>query len=385
MRPRVVFVNHCARLSGGELALVRLLAALGDAVDAHVVLAEPGPLVGRLERAGVETAVLPLRSEVLHTPRTDVTLLRPPVRQAAATAAYALRLGRLLRRLRPDLIHANSLKSLVYGGLAGRLARVPVVWHVRDRIARDYLPAAAVELVGALARVLPGATIANSHETLRTLDRASRGRTTAKPHAVVYDPLGTPPPAMRSADGAPLGIGMVGRIAPWKGQHVFLKAFSASFADGDERAVVIGAPLFGEERYEQELRDLVQELGLEQRVEFTGFRDDVARELARLDVLVHASLVPEPLGQVVQEGMQAGLPVVAAGAGGPVEIVDDGVTGFLYPPGDSAALAARLKTLAHDAPMRSRVGDAARERAEAFAPERVAPQVLSLYRELLAA
>jgi phosphatidylinositol alpha 1,6-mannosyltransferase len=83
--------------------------------------------------------------------------------------------------------------------------------------------------------------------------------------------------------------------------------------------------------------------------------------------------------------MQAGLPVVAAGAGGPVEIVDDGVTGFLYPPGDSAALAARLKTLAHDAPMRSRVGDAARERAEAFAPERVAAQVLSLYRELLAA
>ena len=385
MSLRVVFVNHCARLSGGELALVRLLGALGDAVDAHVVLAEPGPLVGRLESAGVETAVLPLRSAVLDTPRTEITLLRPPVRQAAATAAYALRLGRLLRRLRPDLIHANSLKSLVYGGLAGRLARVPVVWHVRDRIASDYLPAPAVTLVGALARALPGATIANSQETLRALDRASGGRTTARPHAVVYDPLGAPPCAKRPADGAPLRIGMLGRIAPWKGQDVFLKAFSAAFADGDERAVVIGAPLFGEDHYEQELRDLVRQLGLEQRVELTGFRDDVAGELARLDVLVHASLLPEPLGQVVQEGMQAGLPVVAAGAGGPVEIVDDGVTGFLYPPGDSAALAARLKTLAYDLPLRSRVGGAARERALAFAPERVAPQILSLYRELLAA
>lgn len=385
MKPRVVFVNHCARLSGGELALERLLRALGDAVEPHVVLGETGPLLPRLERAGVATEVLPLALGTLNTPRTDVTLRRPPLREAAATATYAVRLNRLLRRLRPDLVHANSLKALVYGGLAGRLAGVPVVWHVRDRIAPDYLPAAAVRLVGFLARTLPSATIANSHETLRTLESASGGRASRKPHAVVYDPLDPLPAGARQVNGRPLRIGMIGRIAPWKGQHVFLRAFASAFGGGDERAVVIGSPQFGEDAYERELRTIVRELGVEQQIEFTGFRDDVGAELARLDVLVHASLLTEPLGQVVQEGMQAAVPVVAAGAGGPAEIVEDRVTGFLYPPGDVAALVAHLKMLAGDPMLRSNVGRAARERAHAFAPERVAPQVLSVYREVLGA
>jgi glycosyltransferase involved in cell wall biosynthesis len=385
MKPRVVFVNHCARLSGGELALERLLRALGDAVEPHVVLGEAGPLLPRLERIGVATEVLPLALGTLNTPRTHVTIRRPPLREAAATAAYAVRLNCLLRRLRPDLVHANSLKALVYGGLAGRLAGVPVVWHVRDRIAPDYLPAAAVRLVGLLARTLPSATIANSRETLRTLESASGGRASRRPHAVVYDPLDEIPAGERQVNGRPLRIGMIGRIAPWKGQHVFLRAFASAFGGGDECAVVIGSPLFGEDAYERELRTIVRELGVERQVEFTGFRDDVGAELAGLDLLVHASLLTEPLGQVVQEGMQAAVPVVATGTGGPAEIVEDRVTGFLYPPGDVAALAARLKMLAGNPTLRNSVGMAAREQARAFAPERVAPQVLSVYREVLAA
>jgi glycosyltransferase involved in cell wall biosynthesis len=385
MKPRVVFVNHCARLSGGELALERLLRALGDAVEAHVVLGEAGPLLARLERAGVATEVLPLALGTLNTPRTHVTVRRAPLREAAATAAYAVRLNRLLRRLRPDLVHANSLKALVYGGLAGRLAGIPVVWHVRDRIAPDYMPAAAARLVGSLARTLPSATIANSRETLRMLELASGGRVSRKPHAIVYDPVDELPARARQVNGRPLRIGMIGRIAPWKGQHVFLRAFASAFGGSGERAVVIGSPLFGEDAYERELRTIARDLGMEQQVEFTGFREDVGAELTELDVLVHASLLTEPLGQVVQEGMQAGLPVVAAGAGGPAEIVEDRVTGFLYPPGDVAALAARLKLLAGNPTLRSSVGIAARERAQAFAPERVAPQVMSVYREVLAA
>ncbi len=97
---------------------------------------------------------------------------------------------------------------------------------------------------------------------------------------------------------------------------------------------------------------MARELGLADRVSFRGFAEDVHAELARLDVLVHASTVPEPLGQVVLEGMAAGLPVVAADAGGPAEIIDDGVDGLLYPPGDEAALAERLRRLADDRELR---------------------------------
>lgn len=381
-RPRIVFLDHCALLSGGELALVRLVQALGNSVDPHVILGEEGPLIRRLSLGGVSSEVLPLSQSVRETTRHRVGARVPPGREAVLTAAYVIRLARRLRRLRPDLVHANSLKALLYGGAAARLAGIPVVWHVRDRIADDYLPPAAVRLVGTLARLVPSAVLANSHETLERLHAAGGGATRSLPAAVVYDPVDLRP-RVRQPHVGPLRVGMVGRIAPWKGQDVFLRAFASAFDGGDERAGVIGAPLFGETAYDESLRTLVRQLGVDGRVEFRGFQEDVAGQLAQLDVLVHASRVPEPLGQVVQEGMRAGLPVVAADAGGPAEVIANGETGFLYPPGDVGALAGTLTTLAADPSLRARVGAAAVASSRAFDPEQVAPQVLELYRTVL--
>jgi glycosyltransferase involved in cell wall biosynthesis len=114
-----------------------------------------------------------------------------------------------------------------------------------------------------------------------------------------------------------------------------------------------------------------------------GFCDDIGAELGELDVLVHASLITEGFGLVVVEGMAAGLAVVAARAGGPTEIITDGQDGLLYPPGDVHALAAAVRRLAADEPMRTRLGEAARRRARDFTPEVIAPQVLALYRTVL--
>src|SRR3954449_7040719 len=168
-RPRVVFVDHVARLSGAEIALARLVPALADRVECHVILGEDGPLVGRLREAGAVVEVLPM-DERLRDVRKDT--VRPGLGQLtslARTARYVWRLRARLREVRPDIVHTNSLKAAIYGGFAGRLAGVPVVWHVRDRIDEDYLPGPAVRLVRALARRLPSAVIANSEATLATL------------------------------------------------------------------------------------------------------------------------------------------------------------------------------------------------------------------------
>ena len=156
------------------------------------------------------------------------------------------------------------------------------------------------------------------------------------------------------------------------------QAFPAS--EGVE-AVVIGVPMFGEDAYADGLRRLAADLG--GKVDFRGFRDDVRAELARLDVLVHASIIPEPFGQVVLEGMAAGLPVVAADAGGPAEIIDDGVDGLLYTPGDAAALAERLRLLAGDKELRSRLGRSGRERARDYSPDIVAGRLIDVYRNAI--
>src|SRR3954447_8182806 len=121
-RPKVVFLGHVARMSGGEIALLRLVSAMAEHVDAHVILGEDGPLVGRLRERGVTVEVLPL-DPTLRDVRKDT--VRPGGFNLASVPALARYVGRLRRRLKeiqPDLVHTNTLKAALYGGVAGRLA-----------------------------------------------------------------------------------------------------------------------------------------------------------------------------------------------------------------------------------------------------------------------
>jgi glycosyltransferase involved in cell wall biosynthesis len=373
-RMRVVYLDHTAVLSGGELALARLLPALVD-VDVHVILGEEGPLVKKLEEEGVSVEVLPLAAATRSRNRRAVGLVSVVGVDTAVSALYALRLAARLRRLEPDVVHTNSLKAALYGGVAGRLARVPVVWHVRDRIAADYLGNRATAIVRAAARTLPTVVIANSHSTLATV--GVDGWVIPSP----IEPSSAAPPKT----GATFTVGMVGRIARWKGQHVFIEAFARAFPDGPERATIVGAPMFGEDdrAYDCEVRALVDELGLGERVRFTGFVDDVSSWLAEFDVLVNASVAPEPFGQVVVQGMATGLPVVATDAGGPAEMIDDGVSGFTFPIGDASALAEILVRIARDPQLRADVGSRGRSVAVRFKPDVVAQEVRRVYRAAL--
>ena len=145
--------------------------------------------------------------------------------------------------------------------------------------------------------------------------------------------------------------------------------------------------MFGaaEVRYGDELRELATRLGIAERVEFRGFQEDIWAELDLMDILVHASVTPEPFGQVIVEAMLAGVPVIAVAGGGPSEIVTDGVDGLLYPAGDVDALAQDLRRLRDDPNLRARLSDAARVRAERFSPQAAAGSVMALYRRVLAA
>jgi glycosyltransferase involved in cell wall biosynthesis len=372
-----VVVDHVARLSGAEIALARVLPALGEYVHVHVILGEDGPLVAQLRDSGIEVEVLALSAAAGDTRKETVTATGVPLSAARATAGYVLRLRRRLRELQPDVLHTNSLKSALYGGLAGRAAGVPVLWHVRDRIAPDYLPGAAVRLVRVAAMVLPSAVVTPSELTMATLPSRPAIR------AVVPDSVDPPPDAgARAGDPHPFRVGIVGRLAEWKGQHVAVEAFVRAFPAGDAELWVIGEAMFGEVSYADRLRRQIQSLGLGDRIELRGFRGDIWAELAQLDVLVHASTSPEPFGQVVIEGMAAGLPVIAAVPGGPAEIMVDGVDGLLTPSGSVEGLAAALARLAGDPVLRDRLGRNARTTAARYTPARTAQGLLEMYGQM---
>lgn len=373
---RVVYLNHVAQLSGGEIALLRLIAHLPE-VQPHVILAEDGPLAAELAKAGISSEVLPMAERTRDMRKGAVTVrsIRPAM--VSDTTRYVLRLARRLRALRPDVVHTNSLKAGVYGSVAARLAGIPVVWHVRDRIAVDYLPAVAVWGIRFMTRRVASAVVANSRATMDTLDPRAHPVIV---HSVV--PTVLPPVAGRESRPGPLTVGLIGRVAPWKGQDLFLRAFAEAFADGDARCVLVGAAMFGEDEYERSLHTLSAELGLDGRAEFRGFRTDVWPELARMHILVHASRIPEPFGQVVLEGMAAGVPVVAADAGGPSEIITHDRNGVLYRMGDQSALATAMRELGCDPERRERLIAGGLASAADYHPDAVAERLQRLYRSL---
>lgn len=377
----VVYLDHVARLSGGEIALLRLLPALGDSVDAHVLLGEDGPLVEALRGQGVSVEVLAMDERLRDTRRSEVATGLPGLTRVSSLVRYVLALRRRLLELQPDLVHTNSLKAALYGGLAARLAGVPVVWHIRDRIADDYLPAAAVRLVRAASRVLPSSIVTNSQSTLGTLPRRAHASVLYNP--VVPDIAPEPSPRRSYDTDGVLRIGVIGRLAEWKGQHVFLDAFARAFPQRQAEAWIIGSAMFGEEEYEARIREQAETLGIADCVVWRGFQPDVAGELDSLDILVHCSVTPEPFGQVVVEGMAAGLPVIASAAGGPLEIITPEHDGMLVPPDDADALADAMCLLAGDSALRRRLGEAARESSRRFSPAAASVRLMSVYANVL--
>jgi glycosyltransferase involved in cell wall biosynthesis len=229
-----------------------------------------------------------------------------------------------------------------------------------------------------MIRTFPSAIVANSLSTLETAG-LSGVKGAVIPSPVIYDPVMSHSPLDQRGRSC-FVVGIVGRLAEWKGQDVFLRAFAMAFPDGDEQALVVGSAMFGEDAFADHLMRLASQLGIAERVSFTGFTDDVTSKLADMDVLVHASVVAEPFGQVIVEGMVCGLPVVATRGGGPSEIIEDGVTGLLYEPGNDEELARILLQLEGAPQLRQQLGQAAMREAVRYRPSTIAAQMEEVYR-----
>jgi glycosyltransferase involved in cell wall biosynthesis len=347
---RVLVVDHTAELSGGEVALARLLHEVDRTrYEVQVLLLADGPLAARLRDDGVPVTVLPAPGRLTRMGRAEA--VSSPVNLVISmirTVALIPRLTSAIRAADADIIDANTLKAAVLVSLCAPLSLRHWVWHVHDRIAGDYLPGAMVRVLRTLAERAPSAVIANSNATRDTLPGVPDDRI-----VVAYPGLDTRLETPERHPAPSPTFGLLGRIAPTKGQPEFLRA-AAIVAEGvaDARFSVIGEALFNDAEFADSVRALPADLGIADRVTFSGWAADPASAIADLTALVHASPVPEPFGQVLVEGMLAGVPVIGTNAGGVPEILDpthEGVSiasgvirtpfGLLAEPGDPGALA----------------------------------------------
>lgn len=330
-----------------------------------------GPLADDLRAGGVEVLIRPLA--VL---RRELMGLGGLSRLARATAADALWLRRLVRERSVALVHSNT--SVV---VAGATAPVPHVWHVRESY--DRFGAAGSLYRRLLARA----------DALPCVSAAVAGQFTGARARVVYDGLALDARrAARTSAREALGlaaedpvVAVLGRVSDWKGQDVLVRALAApQLRERGVVGLVAGDAWPGAEERLRGVRSLADALGVSDRVVFCGFRDDVWNVYGAADVVAVPSTAPDPLPNTALEAAAAGCAVVASACGGLPEILSDGVSGRLVPPGDAEALADAVAELLDDPARTQRMGAAAAADVRArFSRERLLAEVQDLYDALL--
>lgn len=310
---KILFLEQFNELGGGQRNLLDLLPAVIDrGWKAMVAAPGPGPLFEAARKPGAETAAIPLGKYT----------------NGHKTAADALQLGldtfrmaHWIRRADCDVISVGGARLLPAVALASRGRRV--IFQAQHFI-RD---ARALSLARWAIRRAGATVIANSQYVAAQYGNAR----------VVYN--GVPEISFRAREFAkPWRIGLVGRIAPMKGQTDFLRAAARI---QNARFVICGSPMFCPPAYVEEVHGLAKGLP----VEFTGWSDDVGAVLDRLDLLAVPSTPAEATTRVILEAFSAGVPVVAYAVGGIPEIVRDQDNGFLVPECTPEALAARIGSI----------------------------------------
>jgi len=333
---KIFFLDQSGKPGGAELCLLDLVKAMPG--QCMVGLLEDGPFRKLLEEAKIAVRVFDDQSLQVR----KGSGLRQGISSLGKLIPLANRIAVEARNY--DAIYANTPKALVVGALACSLSRRPLIYHLHDIISADHFSYINRRLLILLANQFTCLVIANSQASLAALKEEGGRANLARVVYNGFDPSvyqidSTVSGALRTELGInnQFVVGHFSRLSPWKGQHVLLKALAK--CPEQVGALFVGDDLFGEADYVSHLHFLVKELDLAHRVKFLGFRSDIPHLMSACDLVVHSSTAPEPFGRVIVEAMLSGTPIIAAAAGGAMELVEHGKTGWLCPPEDDDKLA----------------------------------------------
>jgi len=368
---RILYVHGIEAIGGAERDLIALLKTLDrHKWEPHVVCPGTGPFRDQLDAIAVPVHALSL----------------PPWRKSRALfqrRSTVRRLEALVNQLAPAMIHVNDIWWVPHTlrAAGSRTSHpVPIVAHVRqeielEKVRRYELDRA--EAVIAISRLIEQSLIAGgvSARNVRTL---YSGIDLSERHPTHDDQ------AIRQMIGLPSGAVLLGTVANLfsrKGYEVMLRAFPAIVhAVPTAHYVIVGSD---DSDYANRLKSLAQELKIGDRIHIVGFQDPVQPFLASLDLYVHPALM-EGFGIAVVEAMAMGKAVVATTTGGLPEVVAQGATGLLVPPGDAESLAVAVVSLLEDRDQRERMGRNGKARVqERFSLDASVRQVEQLYGEVL--
>jgi glycosyltransferase involved in cell wall biosynthesis len=360
----ILFIHHANDMYGADIGLLHAIKSLDREKYFPIVILPSdmptGMLSPELERLGIEFhfAHLGILRRKYLKPRAILPLILEVIRGAAYVRSTARRRG-------VALVYINTFVT-VSGAIGGRLAGVPVLWHIREILA---LPRPIRWTLYKALRLCADRVVCIS-QAVRDSILGEEPSLAAK-SVVVYNAVSVAPnlssegsnAGLREELGLPEGtplVGMVGRISHWKGQEILAQAAAIVLQSrADVHFVAVGSYFADESHYLDKLQALISALGLEGRFHLADYRSNVTDVYRALDVFVLPSVKPEPFGRVTVEAMTQGRAVIATNHGGTVELIEEGVTGLLVPPSDPEALALAIERLLADPELRERIGKAA--------------------------
>jgi glycosyltransferase involved in cell wall biosynthesis len=331
---------------------------------------EPSPGIAHsLAERNIQWAVVPALRREIH-PLRDLRALR------------ALR--RLIREERPEIVHTHTSKAGFLGRLAARLEHVPHIVHApHGHVFGGYFSPATTRLFIGLERLaarwtdrIVTLTDAEAEQHL-VLGIGRRAQFVTIPSGVDLDNIASAVPVHLAPHG-PV-IGTVGRLTSIKGHQHLIDAVPEIL----RRCPAAHVVLVGDGELRQALAERTHRLGVDSRVIFTGYREDIPALIAGMDVFVLPSL-NEGMGRVLVMAMALGKPIVASRVGGVPELLGQGEAGLLVPPADPRALADAICTLLVDPVRAKTLGEAGRRRAPAYSANAMVQALARLYREVLA-
>ncbi|MFN6461663.1 MAG: glycosyltransferase family 4 protein [Nostoc sp. DedVER02] len=366
----IIVMPLAEQRGGGEMMLWDLVQQGRNAgVEWLVIFLEHGPMVEQVKSLGID-------ARVVESGR---------LRQIHRFIGAVFQIAAIARRERADIIVNWMWITHISGGLAAMLAGLPAVWYQLE------VPSDKTWLVR-LATLIPARAIITLSQDGK---QAQAEIWPHRPTPLVYpgvaldrfepNALPTPEEARRKL-GLPLHgplIGIVGRLQRWKGMHVLVQAMPKILEKyPDAHCVVVGGKHDLEPDYEEFLKAEITNLGLKEQVIMAGLQRNIPEWVQAMDVFVHAS-DKEPFGIVIIEAMALGKPVIAGDAGGPTEIITDGMNGLLTPYGDADKLAIAILRYLDEQEFARNAGIAARQRALDFSTQNYAQNFISAIRSAI--
>lgn len=357
---KVLHVESGRHLYGGAKQVLYIMEGLAQRGVSNLLACPPGAHIAAPAHASARVFEMPMKGDI------DIGLVG--------------RLKRLIAAEKPDLVHIHSRRGAdLWGGLAARLAGVPCVLSRRvDNPEARWVVGLKYRLYGHVITISEGIRQVLLAEGLDPGKVSCvRSAVDATPYLVDCDKA-----AFRAGLGlAPdtLLVGTVAQLIPRKGHRHLLAALPQVLARHPKLQVL----MFGRGPLEAELRQVIVDQGLADRVSLMGFRDDLPAVLGCLDLLVHPADM-EGLGVSLLQASAARVPIIASRAGGMPEAVRDGHNGLLIAPGDVAGLAAAMNRLLDDPALRERMGEAGRQLVlDEFSVAAMCEGNLAVYRKLL--